>query len=539
MAEEKGWSLLIVDDEAEIRKGLATTLDRPENNLQLIMSVRNGMEALTFIRRFNPDIVITDIRMPFMDGLTLIKSAREEGYQGNFIVISGFDDFNYAKTALHYGVREYLLKPISIPELCVAIQRINAENSVKMLEKTHRQALEEIAGKLKTQHLAMDLAHNTVTKDELNEHLRRYPFPLSDAPCQVILLKLTEKQSDEDWQPEDTRSQGVAAIQQQLENIFSATPMVCVEHGDNQLLLLINTPAALEPGYLNMEDFLSQQLKTFYGESGLNVVAAIGEEAPSLFSLSLSYQSALQALPWHIYAQMRPVISHVATLTAPPPALKPFDSKAIIEGIWQGDLHAISHALHSFFQWVMYIETPPPSYLFAMCNYLIVDVQKQLAQYSDAPLLTFTSDAYMTLGHLDSIQRIQDWLASLFFSFARELKSSRLQKSDPILEKTLSYINEHILDNIRVEDICSYIALSKTYFTTYFKNKTSQNFRDYVLDRKILYAQNAMKAGTYSLTELAEKLGYEDYRSFNRAFKTRTGFAPSEYQRKYNKDGRE
>ena len=107
-------TLLIVDDEAEIRSGLRSILSWEEYSVSVIGTAASGAEALDKIRYYEPDIVITDIQMPGMSGLELVRRAKKEQFDCSFVILSGYDDFEYAKTAIKYGVREYLLNPFSI-----------------------------------------------------------------------------------------------------------------------------------------------------------------------------------------------------------------------------------------------------------------------------------------------------------------------------------------------------------------------------------------------------------------------------------------
>ncbi len=114
---EQEVTLLIVDDEDEIRKGLRNAIDWQKAGIYLVGTAQNGSEALEMIREYLPDIVISDINMPEMDGLEMIAQAREEGYSGKFIILSGYDDFQYAQKAIRYHVDDYIIKPVVLEDL--------------------------------------------------------------------------------------------------------------------------------------------------------------------------------------------------------------------------------------------------------------------------------------------------------------------------------------------------------------------------------------------------------------------------------------
>ncbi len=119
--------LIVVDDEAIIRDALSDMIDYRSLGYTLSGSARNGMEALDLIMDEDPDVVITDIRMPVLDGLSLIEQAEKKGARAQFILLSGYDDFEYARRAMKLGVRYYLLKPTDRSELEEALLAIRAE----------------------------------------------------------------------------------------------------------------------------------------------------------------------------------------------------------------------------------------------------------------------------------------------------------------------------------------------------------------------------------------------------------------------------
>ena len=110
-------SVIIADDEASIRNGLRSAVESMNLNIRVLGTARNGLEAWNLIQTYMPDIIITDIRMPLCDGLNLMKKCKEARFHIDFVILSGFDDFTYAQSAIRYGAKSYLLKPFKNEEL--------------------------------------------------------------------------------------------------------------------------------------------------------------------------------------------------------------------------------------------------------------------------------------------------------------------------------------------------------------------------------------------------------------------------------------
>ncbi|MBO9598418.1 MAG: response regulator, partial [Cohnella sp.] len=126
--------IILVDDEIFVRKGLLALIPWQRLGYEVVGEADDGEEAMKLIDRLRPDVVITDIRMPVMDGLRMIGNVRENGgYAPKFIIISGYSDFKYAQQAVRYGVQDFILKPIDEDELTVALLRIK-----DLIEEEHR-----------------------------------------------------------------------------------------------------------------------------------------------------------------------------------------------------------------------------------------------------------------------------------------------------------------------------------------------------------------------------------------------------------------
>ena len=128
-------NLLIIDDEQIVREGLKTIFPWAEYGFTVCGEAKNGEEGVSLIRSLNPDLVLLDIRLPKLDGLEVLKTVREEGFGGQIIILSGYADFDYAKTAIRLGVCSYLLKPIDEEELLHAVKQAK-----ETLEKEKRES---------------------------------------------------------------------------------------------------------------------------------------------------------------------------------------------------------------------------------------------------------------------------------------------------------------------------------------------------------------------------------------------------------------
>jgi len=525
-------TLLIVDDEAEIRSGLRSIIPWEDYSISVIGTAVNGAEALDKIRYYEPDIVITDIQMPGMNGLELVRRAKEEQFDCSFVILSGYDEFEYARSAIRYGVREYLLKPISIKDLTELIMNLKedilSKRGIHSDQLSTLRKLRKAQISLRKQNLIPQLLRGELSRLELKNVIEDYALQIKDRDSCAVLIQAFSSYRDAEENTELTRT--LDPLRESLEETLNGSPALIADYPPAGLLLILNLPFHTEQ-YLDLNQLLEQHIKsTSFGDT-LQIAAAIGKPVSSLCEIQSSFQDAKQTITWHIYPNTGPVLDSSVIDTIQPPVIMPGDD--ILEAILKDNREKLEERFKLYFNKLMTPQTPPPSYLYSMCNYLIITLQSQLTRYLDRSPRSYTGNSFAALSSLNSLEDIRGFMITVLSGFAEELAVNQAAKNDPLIEKAIDYINDNLLKNPKTEDVCGYLGLSKSYFSTYFKNKTQLNFRDYTLDLKINYAQEQLKFTEHSAGEVSVLLGYEDYRSFSRAFKARTGLTPSEYQKQY------
>lgn len=525
-------TLLIVDDESEIRSGLRTIIPWQDYSISLVGCASSGAEALDMIRYYEPDIVITDIQMPGMNGLDLIDRARQEQFDCSFVILSGYDDFQYAKTAIRYGVEDYLLKPISIQELTALVEKLKEQILKKRNLHTDQlstlKQLRHAQVSLRKNNLVPELLRNELSVPELAAALYEYSLPVKNTrSCAVLIQAFTARQDTEE---EEELSRRLLPLFTDLEQHLTGFPALTAQLPPASFIIVFNLPDKSED-FTALKELLSEYANNTGSYGNFRLIAAAGSVVPSLTEISESYQIARQVMTYHIYPSLGNLIDASVLDGLEPPMIMP--GEEFLDDILRADTESLKLHLDRYFQKLLDHPMPPPSYLYGLCNYLILHLRSELTRYLEEAPKSFAGDAYMVLQSLSTVDEIRSWMYDILSGFSDEMKVSRATKSDPLIEKAIDYIQKNILKNIHTEDVCNYLGLSKSYFSTYFKNKTQLNFRDYTLDLKISYAQEQLKLPEHTPSDVAIMLGYEDYRSFSRAFKTRTGLAPSDYQKKY------
>lgn len=519
---EQEITVLIVDDEEEIRQGLRRVIQREHPNLRFLESVANGQDGLKSIREYLPDIVITDINMPEMGGLEMIAQARRDGYTGNFVVLSGYDDFKYAQAAIRSGVDDYLIKPVVIDDLReimgrleqkIAKKRMQQDTKVKLSQSLHK------ANRIITeQNFISEFLRRELSGSYLSEAIQKIDPVFETIPVCAIVFYFYKKDI---LQGDEVSQAGLNVWCSCIRRAMKAHRICMGYDGRNSSVVMLCAQPSLQ-----IKEQMRDIAEKLYDYYRVRCFVSIGDTVENFREINQSYKNAALISTWHIYPQLgkvgdRALIDKKNTYFS-------IDTMPIIKSIRRGDAAAVKTEFKVYTRQLLANDpTPSPAYLFSMYHFLITEIRT----HSEKMLDSYTGDAYQAMRQFDTFDEIYAWLEKVLVDFCYEVSIHHVEMQDPVIEKALEYIKSHICRKISAEDVCRHIGLSKTYFSKYFKEKTDLNFRDYLLDLKIDYAQQKLTENSCTPSELAALLGYEEYSSFSRAFKARTGFSPQDYQK--------
>ncbi|MGI5990612.1 MAG: response regulator transcription factor [Lachnospiraceae bacterium] len=538
------YTAVICDDESSIVDELTHAVRWEELGISIVGSASGGREALDLILNKRPDIVIMDIRMPDLSGLEVMKAVREAKLTTEFIILSGYDEFNYAKEAIRFGAKAYLLKPLNLNELYDELYDICTQSAGR--QRPNAAYLKKI-----TENFLRNLISGHITSQEsLTSRLSGSGSFLHDGKSYCICLS---------WEEPILRNGATSArILHAIDTCSLKDPHVFLVYTDSQIAGVCNSGAGDPLG-----DCIRIQGK-LADESIPTPLIGIGDPVESLLQVPYSYNRALTAMTYQIYNNRQNVFPWTV-ICATPPARKftDIDCLSLVQCIVKGDRKGIQNACKDFLNELMYVPMPAPNYLLGGCYSLCQRIDREFAEWTQSDIQGLS--APRELYSLRSIDTITGWLIQRFtylseyidavYGYGRQKSGSETsglsssEKSakdglpvrtddpvkcdDEIVRKAASWIQSHILDNPRIEDVAREVHLSSSYFAIYFKKKTGINLRDYMLREKMEYARIALLKPETQVGELALTLGYNDYRSFSRAFKNITGLTPSDFQAKY------
>lgn len=511
-------TLLIVDDERNIRLGVKAMIDRECAGRYETLTAEDGREALGIIRSGRIDVLITDIRMPEMDGFALIREAQEEGHRPAVIILSGYDDFAYAREAIQYGVKEYLLKPIVREELYRALDRV--EEALRRVEQT--EALRREAERYRSDMAASVFAYLLVGEpaDEEAALERAESAGLTEwlAPDYAVGVLKTAgdplgRAKAEDW------------LRQR-----AADGLRAVWTADRDGLLVFASP---DPG---LAEALAAELGRICEPP---VYIGLSEREASAARLARRYRQAKRALKWSLV--MPPVRSAVL---AAGPACGPAAARAA--DVPQDLVRKLANMLG----------TGRDQEMLALAGRLfeLPDLQGGVAyiealsqalneQVFDQVFRTFGEESvevlklYRRVGSLDHYASLADYrrdveeLLLLLSDYIRSLRSAHAEHKE--MRAAVAYIRENYWKDLNMAMAANHVSLNYAYFGQLFKEYTGESFVSYLRRVRVEKAKELLVHTDAKVYEIAQRVGFDNVKHFNRVFKELEGITALEYRRRH------
>ena len=532
--------VIIADDEERVCRLIQALVDWKTLDMEVVGTASNGNEALALMQKTNPDILITDIRMPGCNGLELIEQAKKICPQLHIIIISGYARFEYAQSAMRYGVREYLLKPINKEELIAVLMRmkelLEQENLADHKNKTTSENFDRLRGML-----IQDMIENHC--QELNELILAEQYHVSAMPgyFQALCLKIdcdNETNTIPGSEVDDGEKQQTIslAVEKSIKILNSALAKHC-----HDWVLLWKSPYLY--GMLNYQSREQDNVKRFLSD-GINQLEAqkniLGVKAFSL-GLGGAYKEA-SMLGTSANEAVRSVKDKLICGTGK--LIENSDSRPVLyeKKLLDKYIREISHALE-----LLSIDK------MKAANHDLEETVINTSNVQGWEILDLVESAgemfIMRLDIQDKAERsllfknhCQDCLSisELFetlLSFEETLMNEVIEKRDldqlrPI-RLAKQYIQNHYWEPITLEEVSETVGLSTAYFSALFKKETEVGFAKYLMNIRMEQAKELLRNTNIPVTEVCEKVGYHDKKHFTHTFEKVTGLKPAVYRKLY------
>ncbi|EPR13757.1 response regulator [Ruminiclostridium papyrosolvens] len=528
--------ILIVDDEAVIRKGIITSIDWESMGMTVVGEASNGREGFEKALELKPDIVITDVRMPVVDGLELTKMLRENMPDVRVVIISGYDEFKYAREALRMGVNEYLLKPIGAGELvkivlkqCDEIIRKNNEVSQDIRIKN---IFRENLSFMQTRFITSILNAESVNVPDITEKSKELNVDLSGKEFQLIIIDIddffliTENMTSSEKELIKNR------IKNSAEEILNPSTKSIVCHSEaDYLFSVINVKDSNRYDLFNLYKEIRYTVKKQYG---VTLTIGVSNVYKAVSELPRAYDEVLYILKNKVFVGKDRIITilDVEKLGAVSQVIySSSDEKEVIGYLKTMDTDKLSIVLERMYS--NFIKTKADySEVKNICLRIITIAESQLDElgvdyrnYGDRQF-----GGYADIEKYETLEDIKLWMKNIFQGYIEAMQKGKNEKFKGIVKVAIQYMNDHYAENIGVEDIAAITYVSPNYFSRVFKKETGKSFTEWLNNVRLDKAKVILKDIKFRVYEVAEKVGYNDYKIFANNFKKYVGCTPKEYR---------
>lgn len=533
------YSVLLVDDEVLIREAISRNVKWGELGFELVGTCRNGREAIEYLKQGSVDLVLTDIYMPYVDGIALAKYIYENCRDTRVVIISGYDEFEYAKQALKYQVIEYILKPVTAMELSELLARIREQldeayrkySGMKRIRGEYMSNFPVLRGRFLHQLLQGDLV---LSEQAIGQKMEDYGISFSG---NYFVAAAVQADDVSDFYEKDEKKKNelaLFAVYNIADEIIRETELgVAFQNVENQTELIFSGGSDLEQQAAALCERIRSAVEEFLH---IRTTIGVGLSASSIYQLPKSFQDAREALEYRFQLGNSRVIcarqlssdgvsGHVdialwtdRIMTA----IRGNSGMDIREAV-MGFIQAIRESYVSRNRSIFYVQNAIISIANEMESCGISD---EAVMREERELLNSIYDKQ----HLSEIA--QDLL-----HFCIRVSDLMFDQKDVTGRRqamlALDYIEKNYANpEVSLNSVCSYLAMSTSYFSSVFKNCTGETFIEALTKKRIEKAKALLVNTTKRTYEVAQEVGYADPHYFSSAFKKVTGCTPKEYARK-------
>jgi len=532
------YTILLVDDESAVREGIRNRTPWERYNFRVVGEAGNGIEALEMIEELHPDVVITDIKMPYLDGMELIKEIRKSHPPVTIIIISGYDEFTYAQQAIRYDVSEYVLKPVTSEDICNLLERTAKhldEDIIRIqdqnrLKNVYNQALPLIRERFLVSLLTP--VHQSPNASLISK-AKDYGFNLEG---DEFIVATFETDHDE----QDDPLEAMALLEVTLD-VLQKEGSDIVFQFENQIVIIFTANSHGEKQYDSLfrkQTFRKVEQLQAYLEKYFPFPIAIGvgniSHVPS--AISLSYRQALEALNYSSFYPEQKILV-ISDLEKPDTQedkshLQELLSNVIIS-VKLGTEEQVVESVNNLFG------GKAASLPFEGLQAFLLQLSSSLnvlAESYDYNLFQLGSDGdsrtfFADLGSLNTMGKARRWLTKVALAIRTAISGQRENSHIQFVQEAKSLIAKHFTESgFGLDQVCEMIGVSPSYFSSTFKREMGISFVQYLTTMRMDRAKELLVKSEGKTYEIAQAIGFTEPNYFSFCFKRHEGISPSQYR---------
>ena len=529
--------IFLAEDEYVVREGIKNNIDWASHGYEFVGEASDGELALPMIQKLKPDIIITDIKMPFMDGLELSRLIKKEFPWMEIIILSGYAEFDYAKEAIAIGVAHYLNKPISGDELIAELDKlsIKVEKSKQERELKEKYAREMAENSLKERtELFKRMVEGNSSAGEIIELADRLSMDISAGAYNVFLFKAISTHHEE-----DEYSTSVVEIYRQFQEVIEGAGALIFDHSIEGKAILFKAGSREELEGI-MKETIDKILDIMKAYDYVNYYGGIGVCVSRLTQVQESYEKASHAYAHRYmtdasgifdYADMANEISVSSSEKFNLSSINPssLDRNRIKEFLRKGSEQETVYFVDEFLTGLG--ENALNSTMFR--QYIATDVYFAVSAFMEERGLDRDeiNPFDVAAGDVSDAEKTRAYILKTIKAAARARDNQASNKYGDIIDEVRSYIDEHYGDeNLSLNTLASRVNFSPNHLSTIFSAQTGETFIKYLTDYRMDKAKELLRCTGKRSVDISVEVGYKDPHYFSYLFKKTQGMTPTQYR---------
>jgi len=517
--------VFLVEDEAIIRHGIRDNIDWASHGFEFAGEAGDGEYAYPLILKAQPDILVTDIKMPFMDGLELCRILTDRLPAARFVVFSGFDAFEYAKQAIQMNVVEYILKPINADELSAVLRRLKDQLD---RERAERRNVELLRSRyMENLPILRELFYANLLDGHIEpgterERAARLDIDLQGEEWAVGLAYIGSDRRD---------ALSTLSIQNLLEETLTADRCKLSLYNDWVAVIVSLTESFTIYDLIRVLDRVCTLAASYLG---LTLTVGVGAPCKELSGMARSAAEARTALEYRSMVGRGQVI-YIGDLEPDGGQVLTFeeaDERTLTAAVRLGSEQEVRDAAAALAGKIREANPSAGQYnLFLM--ELVTHLMKMTRRSGVGVEEVFGTGFSLPIqdSALPSLEELEDWCAERYLRLRTLIRRRQTDSAGQTVEAAKEYIRQHYAESdLSVEKLCAYLHLSSTYFSTLFKRETGTSFTAYVTTVRMEAAAEAIRGTEEKTYLIAQRCGYEDPNYFSYVFKRHFGVTPTKYR---------
>lgn len=509
--------IIVIEDEVKTRNGIVNLIGKIDEDYKVIGEAGNAYDGIRLIKDRKPDLVITDIKMSEMDGLEMLKHLKAEAVNFKTIILSGYAEFEFAKTAIELGVQEYLLKPITVDDLDKSLRNVDAV--IKSEKKFHLNHLSDLSSKehflkeIITGNFKVDNETVNLLKDILKIENNLYP------ECFLIKVK-----NHAGYQNDEIRQR----IEHKLDDLNICDFITIDLNMCSEIIIFILKHQL----YTKLEEHFSGILKDLHVQySGSIIAGSATISEPSMLMCSVA--ALREKLKWVIVLGEEVLISdevigNSSAITGQYPNQL---EKKTVSSLYSNDIEGFHKYTNEFLHlWKKDFYTPSnviESFIRFMTSMINAVKETNYELYKQINQKEILNEAITAAAWGD--------IKNVFTGLVEKITSGNQNnlRYNLIISKALTIIMEKYKDGITLEETAEKLHITPEYLSSLFYKEKGQNFTLFLKEFRIKKAKELIMTTNMKIYEIALNTGYSDPKYFCRVFKEVTGLSPGEYSKMY------